>query len=172
MSLTWRDKKWWFKRALDLVIMVLVVVLATQLFGSLRAPSLPEQAPEFTLRNIDGGVVSLADYRGKMVVLNFWATWCGPCRFEAPAFARFAAKNPNIAVIGIAQDNSVALLKKAREELGINYTIAMADKDVMTKYAISSFPTTVVVDENGKVLTAHAGIMLDPQLAWATRDRD
>jgi len=137
--------------------------------GAMRAPALPEAAPDFTLRSTDGDVVALSALQGQTVVLNFWATWCGPCRAEIPAFSKFARNNPNIPVYGIAVDGTVGQLRSAQERLGIDYPVLVADEQVQQDYGVSTIPTTVVVGPDGSVAAAHAGIMLRPQLWWATR---
>lgn len=151
-----------------LLYLALAAVLST-VIGRLRAPELPEEAPPFTLRDLDGARVSLADFRGRKVVLNFWATWCAPCRVEIPAFSRFARNHPDIVVLGIAVDGEPDELARAARELGIDYRVLVGTPDVVRRYGASTVPTTVVVDEDGRVKNAHVGVMLDPQLWLATR---
>ncbi len=127
--------------------------------GMLRAPDLPGQAPGFTL----------PDFSGQTVVLNFWATWCGPCRMEIPAFSDFATTHPEIPVLGIAVDGSAAELRRASESLGITYPVLIADGPTKASYGVETLPTTVIVGPDGAVRHAHAGLMLQPQLLWATR---
>ncbi|MBX2799405.1 MAG: TlpA family protein disulfide reductase [Myxococcales bacterium] len=162
-SLRGRLLRW----ARDLVLVVAGGVLLLTVMGRVRAPSLPEQAPAFTLADVDGQSVSLSDFAGQTVVLNFWATWCGPCRIEAPAFAAFAEAHPDVPVLGIAVDGPPAKVRRVAAELGMRYPILMADESVVRDYAVSMYPTTVVVDPDGTVRSAHAGMMLRPQLAWA-----
>lgn len=147
--------------------MLLLGLVLMEVVGRLRAPDLPEFAPDFALTTLDGQRVVLSELRGKVVVLNFWATWCAPCRVEIPAFSRFAEAHPDVVVLGIATDGSEAELRIAGPALGIRYPIARADAATVTAYGISTLPTTVVVDADGRVHTAHSGIMLDPQLALA-----
>jgi thiol-disulfide isomerase/thioredoxin len=136
--------------------------------GWLRAPSLPATAPDFALADLDGARVSLADLRGKTVVLNFWATWCGPCRMEVPGLTAFAHAHPDIPVLGIAVDGTPAKLRAAAKELGIDYPVLLADAATRKAYGVSTLPTTVVVGPDGAVRAAHAGIMLAPHLALLT----
>ncbi|MFT7626341.1 MAG: cytochrome c biogenesis protein CcmG/thiol:disulfide interchange protein DsbE [Myxococcota bacterium] len=157
--------RWGAELAGTLVLLLLV----SHVLGGLRAPELPEAAPAFALKDLNGKTHALSDYAGKRVVLNFWATWCGPCRFEIPTFSRFARANPDVAVLGIAQDQDVALLKQKQQELGIDYTVLVADTKTLAAYGVDTFPTTVVLDTDGRVSHAHVGIMLDPQLWWLTR---
>jgi len=154
-----------------LAVFGVVLLVFMQVLGSMRAPDLPEQAPEFALADRDGNVVHLSDFRGELVVLNFWASWCVPCRIEIPSFSRFARANPDVAVIGISGDGDVQSIGAAADDLGIDYRVLVGDRSTLEAYGISTFPTTVIVSPEGRVLSAYTGIMLDPHLAWATRSR-
>ena len=88
----------------DWGIALLLTGLGFFLLSYMRTPNLPDQAPDWTLKNLDGEVVSLSDFRGQTVVLNFWATWCGPCKTEIPTFSKFSKDNPDIPVLGIHAD--------------------------------------------------------------------
>ena len=146
---------------------LLIGVLLMQLVGRLRAPDLPEQAPDFALTSLDGEVVRLSELRGQTVVLNFWATWCGPCRAEIPSFTRFAGEHPEVPVYGIATEGGAAELTAAKKRLGIGYPVLMADRATLDAYQINTLPTTVVVGPDGQVKSAHAGILTGPQLSLA-----
>ena len=154
--------------ALKALGFVVVAVVIMQVAGWMRAPSLPETAPELALQDLQGDTVRLSELRGQPVVLNFWATWCGPCRVEAPSFSRFSANHPEFAVLGVAADGSPARLRKAKEELGITYTVLRGTPAALKSYGISTFPTTVIIDAQGRVVTAHTGLLLDPQLELIT----
>ncbi len=163
----------WGRRILgvlrDVVSALLIFALASTVLGWLRAPDLPDQAPGFTLKDLDGQEVDLADFRGQTVVLNFWATWCAPCRAEIPAFSSFARNNPDIPVLGIAVDGPVGKLKVAKRDMGIDYPVLVGDAATVQAYGASTLPTTVVVGPDGEVAAVHVGLMLPPQLWWATR---
>jgi thiol-disulfide isomerase/thioredoxin len=146
-----------------------VVALLFHLIGLWRAPDLPKEAPGFVLQDLDGEPVALDSFKGRPVVLNFWATWCGPCRTEIPSFVEFAEENPDIVVLGVAVDGSSSELKAAAKQLGITYPVLLATQEIKTAYGVSTLPTTVVIDPEGEVSTAHTGMMFGPQLAWATR---
>ncbi len=134
-------------------------------------PQIPDQAPDFQVTTLDGEPVQLSKLRGRTVVLNFWATWCGPCQQEVPAFARFAQANPDIPVIGLSVDTiSPAKVRRITRDWGINYPIAMAPSALQATYDISTLPTTVVVGPDGQVKDIHVGVMSERQLARATRD--
>jgi thiol-disulfide isomerase/thioredoxin len=150
------------------ILLVIFVVLST-VMGRLRAPDFEGEAPAFRLATLDGEQVALEDFRGKTVVLNFWATWCGPCRVEIPSFSKFAREHPDIPVLGIAVDGRADDLRVAAKKLGIEYPVLVGTRDVVSAYGASTVPTTVVVGPDGSVKTAHVGVMTGPQLWLATR---
>lgn len=129
-----------------------------------------QSAPDFALVSTDGTVVHLADLRGKPVVINFWATWCAPCRVELPGFAAFARAHPDVTVLGVAvQSGDRAKLARAKEDLGLGYPILLADDAVVRAYAVDVFPTTVILDEDLHLVRAQAGIVFGWELAMFTR---
>ncbi len=155
--------------ARELGITVLALVVLWVGLGWFRAPELPRAAPDFALVDLDGGRHTLAELRGQTVVLNFWATWCGPCRMEVPGLSAFARAHPDIPVLGIAVDGEPEALRKAAKELGIDYLVLRADAATREAYGVSTLPTTVIVGPDGTVRSAHAGLMLQPHLWWLTR---
>ena len=156
----WRSASGW------LLTIVGILVFSYGL-GRLRAPELPSEAPSIVAHTLDGGVFRLGEHRGRTVVLNFWATWCGPCRFEIPAFSRFATRHPELTVVGVVSPEPLATVEQAAADLEIDYPVVLGTRPILTAYGIETFPTTVVVGPDGHILTAHAGLMLDPQLELA-----
>lgn len=119
-----------------------------------------QAAPLFELVNVDGGTVKLADLQGKTVVLNFWGTWCPPCRQEIPEFAEFATEHPDVTILGIASDSGEgAVLKRAAVALGVNYTVLESTPQVLAAYGIDAYPTTVVVAADGTVGAVRTGMI-------------
>ncbi|MEY3212787.1 MAG: hypothetical protein RIT28_3268 [Pseudomonadota bacterium] len=153
----------------DWGISLAFAVLIYLAVGWLRAPSLPEEAPDFALKTLSGEPVSLSSLRGKTVVLNFWATWCGPCRTEIPWFSKFATENPDVVVLGIATDGTEDELRAATAQLGITYPVLRSDSATQRAYGVNTIPTTVVVEPDGSVGTVHVGLMTGIQLELATR---
>ncbi|MCB9674037.1 MAG: TlpA family protein disulfide reductase [Alphaproteobacteria bacterium] len=148
---------------------LVALVVLWQGIGWVRAPALPDEAPPFRLRGPDGDVVALSDHRGRTVVLNFWATWCGPCMVEAPSFAAFAKANPDVTVIGMTADDDPAKVRKTAKDLGLDYPLAMADRETLAAYGVSTFPTTVIIGPDGTIRTAHTGILFRPQIWLLTQ---
>lgn len=119
-------------------------------------------APAFTLKDLSGRKVSLADYKGHPVVVNFWATWCGPCKLEMPWFQEFAAKYQpqGLEVLGLSQDDGASAqdIAKAAKHIGVTYPILMPDESVAKKYGgVDYLPETFYVDRAGKVVEVTAG---------------
>ena len=118
--------------------------------------SLPE-APLFTLNNLEGEKVSLKDYRGKIVFVNFWATWCGPCRMEIPHFVKLIDKyGDDLAILGISVDNpkDYEKIPGFSNSYNINYPILLDERGEANYLygGISSIPTTFVLNREGKAL--------------------
>jgi thiol-disulfide isomerase/thioredoxin len=126
----------------------------------------PDAAPAFKLDTLDGKAISLADARGKVILLNFWATWCGPCRAEIPDLIELQNKyKDHLQIIGlIVDDDDPAAVKKFVEKTGINYPVAMVTGDVRMKYGgIAALPTSFMLDAEGRVMQKHEGLR-DPVL--------
>ena len=120
-------------------------------------------APDFTLKTLDGKTLKLSDLRGKAVVLNFWATWCPPCKVELPWFVDLQKQygGQGLQIVGISEDeggkDKVAAFVK---EMGVNYTIAVDDSSVSEKYGdVEDLPTTFYIDRNGKIVEFAMGLV-------------
>jgi peroxiredoxin len=120
-------------------------------------------APNFTLKDADGKPVKLSDYRGKVVLLNFWATWCGPCKTEIPWFMEFEQqyKDKNFAVLGISlDDDGWESVKPFIAEKKMNYRVVIGTEQVAQLYGeVDSLPTTFIIDREGRVAAVHIGLV-------------
>src|SRR6202453_3196265 len=116
----------------------------------IRFASNPQPAPAFLVRDINGGVVSTADWHGKVVLLNFWATWCPPCREEVPELVDLQTRyKDRLQVIGISMDDpeDVRTVKKFAMQEGVNYPIVMASREIILEYGgVPALPTSFVVN--------------------------
>jgi cytochrome c biogenesis protein CcmG/thiol:disulfide interchange protein DsbE len=116
-------------------------------------------APQFVASRLAGGPpVRLAAYRGHPVLVNFWASWCGPCRSEMPALQTFAARHPGIEVIGIATLDVNSQSRAFAQSVGADYTMATDNSgSLLAKFGTVSVPTTVVIDPHGGVVSTVFG---------------
>ena len=131
------------------------------------APEVGAEAPDFVLRDLAGNDVRLSDYRGETVLLNFWATWCGPCRLEMPAIeGRYQAfKEDDFNVLAINFDESEDAVREFRDELGLSFPLLLdPGGNVQHLYRIRGYPSTVFVDPEGVVSIVHIGILTEGQL--------
>lgn len=123
-----------------------------------------KSAPEFALKDSNGQTVHLTDYKGKVVLLDFWATWCGPCKVEIPWFIEFEQqfKNRGFAVIGVSMDEEGwDAVKPYIEDHKINYRVLLGNEQVSDIYGgLDSLPTTLLIDREGKIASVHIGLSL------------
>jgi thiol-disulfide isomerase/thioredoxin len=118
---------------------------------------------DFTLPDLDGNKQSLNHWRGKVIVLNFWATWCPPCREEIPLFVELQKKHAagDLQIIGVAIDNKTAVMLY-RQSAGINYPILLGNDDTMDLAArygdrLDSLPYSVIIDRSGSIAVRKLG---------------
>jgi thiol-disulfide isomerase/thioredoxin len=126
----------------------------------------PDPAPDFKLASLDGKPLTLADSHGKVVLLNFWATWCGPCRAEIPDLVALQNKyKDRLQILGlVVDDDDPKAIKNFVSEFGINYPVAIAGDDVRFQYGgIAALPTSFVLDAEGRIVQKHEGLR-DPLL--------
>ena len=160
-------------RRLALIVLAItaLVVAGCSSGDSVQVVPTPEgerrAAPEFTLPDLRGGPeITLAGLRGKPVLLNFWATWCGPCIEETPAIARFATEHPDISVLGVASMDRPDDSLKFVTDKGAAYPHAVdRSGKLLGEYGSTGLPTTVLIDPAGKVITTVFGPVGDDELA-------
>ncbi|PYR64133.1 MAG: hypothetical protein DMF91_01300 [Acidobacteria bacterium] len=131
----------------------------------------PEVVPAFTAHDLDGRVVSPADWRGKVTLINFWATWCGPCRFEIPDLIALQEKyHYQLQIIGISEDEDLQVVKQFRAEHKINYPIVMTTPEFERMFpGIGALPTTFVLDREGRIVQKHVGLLERSRTELETR---
>ena len=130
--------------------------------ASLRPVSERKPAPDFALKDADGRTVHLSDYKGKVVLLDFWATWCGPCRMEIPWFIEMQRDNKDrgFEVLGVSMDdNGWEDVKPFLSEMKINYRVVIGNDATAQLYGdVESLPTTFLIDRDGKIAVVHVGL--------------
>jgi thiol-disulfide isomerase/thioredoxin len=117
---------------------------------------------DFKLKNLEGKEVELASFKGKVVLLNFWATWCGPCKAEIPGFVELQEKyKDKLTIVGYSVDDTAELAKKYAEQYKMNYPILLGEgrEDVQDAYGpIWGIPASFLISKDGKVCRKHMGI--------------
>jgi len=138
-----------------------IVVLAryTQTPNSLVENAL--QAPQFSLANLDGKNVSLKDFANKVIVVDFWATWCAPCREEIPHLNKLYEnyRGKGLVVVGISMDTEEAeVVKQFAKEFRMEYPVVMADENVQQDFGgVLGLPTTFIIDRKGNIVKKYTG---------------
>ncbi len=117
-------------------------------------------APNFTLKTLNGRRVSLKDFRGKVVLINFWATWCPPCREELPLFEKIYEKYKDKGFVILAVNTDPENLKDFLKSFGVKFTfpILLGNDKVLDLYPIRGLPTSFLIDKNGKIVKVRLGI--------------
>jgi cytochrome c biogenesis protein CcmG/thiol:disulfide interchange protein DsbE len=148
-------------KALTILSLGILAVVLT--FNFLIARINDQAAPKFTLIALDGTVVTLTDFEGKVLFLNFWATWCPPCRQEIPGFLEIydKYKDEGMEILGVSLDRQGPdVIKPFAEKMKITYPLAMANNEIMQAYQPGQYiPATIIIDREGNIHNKHVGYM-------------
>ena len=150
------------------ILAAMGLVVLTAVSRSLGSDATADQAgwvgktaPDFALTNLLGQTVRRSDFKGKVVLLDFWATWCAPCRLEIPDLVQLQTQyaGKGFTVLGIAlDDEGAAVVKPVAQKLSVNYPVAIGNLQVAAAYGgIEALPTTFLIGRDGKVLKTHVG---------------
>ena len=156
------------KKIIGMALSIAAVSFTTMLLSGNRSSASDanqikniKPAPSWELQDLDGKTVHSSDFKGKVVVLDFWATWCPPCRAEIPGFIELQRKYQaqGLAVVGVSVDQASSdTVKTFAQKLGINYPVVLTDTKVVTAYGgIDGLPTTFIIDRAGSIVKQHLG---------------
>jgi peroxiredoxin len=155
------------------ILKLLSVFVLAGFAGWLISPPGPRQAiaatlgaqktaPAWELKDVNGKTLKSSDFKGKVVVLDFWATWCPPCRAEIPGFVELQKKysEQGLTIVGISLDEKgPSVVKPFMKKFNINYPVVMGDDKVVEAFGgVESIPTTFVIDRTGKIVSKHVGL--------------
>src|SRR5882757_8105932 len=118
--------------------------------------------PDFSLADSKGTSIKLSNYRGRVVLLDFWATWCGGCKVEIPWYMEFQKKykDSGLSVVGVSvDDDGWKSVKPFLEAKQVNYPVVIGDWDLAGRFGITSLPVTLLIDRNGRVADLHVGMV-------------
>jgi thiol-disulfide isomerase/thioredoxin len=149
-----------------------IVALGIEEEASSRKVGAGMPAPQFDLEKYGGGRISLADQRGKVVMLDFWATWCGPCKEEMPALVRLAKEfEPRGLVFVAANHGDDPSTRKgavgvfiAQTEAALGDYVAFATEEITRQYSVEALPTLYFIDREGRIVESHRGTLSESQL--------
>ncbi len=137
---------------------LMIVIFGVFMVGTSSVSA--QEAPDFTLTDMDGNQVSLSDFKGKVILLDFWATWCGPCRMEIPSFIELQDKyESDVVILGVSLDQSgPSVVVPFAEKMGINYPIVYGNGNVVQAYGgVPGIPTTFVIDKDFNIQRKYVG---------------
>ena len=160
-------------RTLAVACMALSAAFSATLAEATVKPS--SAAPDFTLRAASGSNLRLQEQRGQVVMLNFWASWCAPCRQEMPHLNRLHDKyrSAGLQLWGVNIDDNEATARAAADKLGVRFTVLLdAAKQVVRLYDLEGMPATVLIDRDGRVRYVHRGYRDGYEVAYEQQIRE
>ncbi|MCT1403069.1 TlpA family protein disulfide reductase [Paenibacillus sp. p3-SID867] len=157
-------KQWWI--LLTIIVLAILAIIQSTSVSTEELPKTGYQAPNFSLQALDGQTYSLQGLKGKPVVINFWASWCGPCKIEAPELVRLYDKyraRIEIYAVNVTASDSIEGAKAFAKDYGFQFPVLIDEKgEVAQKYAIRPIPTTLFVNSEGIIIEQVIGLV-DPQ---------
>jgi len=141
-------------------VRAILVALAAMTAVTSHAVAVQDEAPDFTLKSLEGSNLRLEEYRGQVVLINFWASWCGPCRQEMPLLDRLHHRyeDTGFAVLGINVEGEIKPAQEIVDKTNVTFPVLIdEDQKVSEMYNLEAMPSTVVVDRDGVVRYIHRG---------------
>ena len=139
----------------------LIIAILAAVAGTASRPAPPQAAPSLTVKDIEGKSIALAGLKGKVVLINFWATWCPPCRAEIPDFVAFYNENKDrgLEILGLSVDKMTAAeLKPFVTQFKMSYPVVLATSKVVLDFGpVDAIPTTIVIDKKGVIRERQVG---------------
>ena len=144
---------------LSLAVVSVVVFVAAATTSALAETKTGDRAGDFSLKDLGGSTVKLSDLKGTVLVVDFWASWCDPCKKELPALDALAAKYPNVVILGVNVDKKRENAEKTLKSLSISKLHILLDPDgaIASQYDLPKMPSSFVVDSKGIVRAVHGG---------------
>ena len=165
-------------RAKSVAVVAVVLVTGFVLWSGAKPPRAVAQmaeansrkvAPAFSLADASGASVSLSDYKGRVVLLNFWATWCHRCKSEIPWYVEFQEKykSRGLTVLGASMDDGGwKVVKPFIKAKKLNYPVMIANDGLAKQYELSAMPLSVLIDRKGRIAESHSGVV--DRTSWET----
>jgi peroxiredoxin len=152
-----------------------IVGTAVLLMVSLTAVAAPEAAPDFTLKSATGANLKLSEFRGEVVLLNFWASWCGPCRQEMPLLSELHEQYRDLGftVLGVNVEEDTRKARKLLEDAPVSFPVLFDSESVVSRdYDVVAMPSTILVDRSGRLRYLHKGYKPGLEAVYQQQVRD
>jgi cytochrome c biogenesis protein CcmG, thiol:disulfide interchange protein DsbE len=162
----WGERRWvkYVAGAIAFGIVAAVWHYGTRQSGGIVPVGERRMMPELAMAQLDGEPWRMADHRGQVVLVNYWATWCGPCWEETPGLIRLSQEMKGLAVVGVSLDTGgTAKVQKFVDEFHVPYPVVMPERMSQMEFGLEGVPTTILVDKQGRVAKTYVG---------AVRERD
>ena len=151
-----------FFTALAVLILLATACSPSKSVKAAKSEKERRPAPNFILQDAQGRTVRLADFKGKVVLLDFWATWCGPCQIEIPWFIEFQRKykDQGFSVVGISMDEGGwEVVRPFVDEQKMNYPVLIGNDETASAFGgVEALPTTFIIDKQGRIVATHMGL--------------